>query len=286
MLAMTDQLLEVKALINERNSAAARAGAGDSRGRNAAPAEAETPAVAKSEGADPAGGPGAGADDRSGGAFADVADEKARAVMKVLAELHPDARVELDHKNDFELLVATILSAQTTDEAVNRVTADLFERFPTPESFLTADEDEVAGYLRTIGLFRSKARYILATSRILVEDYGGRVPGTREELMKLPGVGRKTANVVLSNAFGVPALAVDTHVFRVARRIGLARGSTTDQVERELMELVPDHYWYPLHHQLIFHGRRVCQARRPDCDNCPVLPWCDYGREVQEVADK
>lgn len=195
-------------------------------------------------------------------------------VLEILSRLYPNPRTELKHRNSFELLVATILSAQSTDAAVNRVTPALFERCPTPQAFLELSQEELEGYLRVLGLYRSKARNLLATCRMLVEEFGGKVPCTREELMRLPGVGRKTANVVLSGACGVPAIAVDTHVFRVSRRLGLADGDNVDEVERQLMQRIPRHLWSKAHHWLIFHGRRTCLARRPRCDECPLAHIC------------
>ena len=196
-----------------------------------------------------------------------------------LARMYPDATTALYWRTPFELLVATILSAQTTDAAVNQVTPGLFAEYPTPEAMLRLSEDELAERIKTIGLYRSKARNILATCRILVERYGGRVPRTREELVQLPGVGRKTANVVLSNAFGEPAIAVDTHVFRVARRLGLASGHTPERVEQELMEKLPREEWSRAHHWLIWHGRRICHARNPRCSACALWPECPAGHE-------
>jgi len=207
-----------------------------------------------------------------------------RETLDILAGLYPSPRTELIHRNPFELLIATMLSAQSTDAMVNRVTPALFRRCPTPEAFLELSAEELESMIRTIGLYRSKARNILAACRILVEEYGGQVPRSREALMRLPGVGRKTANVVVSNAFGQPAIAVDTHVFRVARRLGLASGSTPDQVERQLMERIPERLWTDAHHWLILHGRRVCHARRPRCGECPLRHLCLTGRRQPEAA--
>jgi endonuclease-3 len=177
------------------------------------------------------------------------------------------------------LLVATILSAQCTDTRVNAVTPSLFASHPDAEAFASMTHPQLERAIKTCGLFRSKARNILAAARTLVADHGGEVPASREALERLPGVGRKTANVVLSNVFGEPAIAVDTHVFRVSRRIGLTRGDTPRKVEEELMEVLPRASWSPAHHRLILHGRRVCQARRPRCEICPLTRWCDWYRD-------
>lgn len=205
--------------------------------------------------------------------------ERIARIRAKLARMYPNATTALHWRTPFELLVATILSAQTTDAAVNRVTPALFAECPTPEAMLRLSEEELARRIQSIGLYRSKARNLLATCRILVERHGGQVPRSREELTKLPGVGRKTANVVLSNAFGVPAIAVDTHVFRVARRLGLASGSTPERVEEELMARLPREEWSRAHHWLIWHGRKICHARKPRCDLCPLLPECPTGRQ-------
>ncbi|ADU50891.1 endonuclease III; DNA-(apurinic or apyrimidinic site) lyase [Thermaerobacter marianensis DSM 12885] len=207
--------------------------------------------------------------------------EERRRIARIratLARMYPDATTALNWRTPFELLVATILSAQTTDAAVNQVTPALFARCPTPAAMLELTEDELGAMIRTIGLWRNKARNLLAACRILVERHGGQVPRTREELVQLPGVGRKTANVVLSNAFGIPAIAVDTHVFRVARRLGLASGTTPERVEQELMEKIPEAEWSRAHHWLIWHGRRICHARNPRCDLCALRPDCPTGQ--------
>lgn len=213
-----------------------------------------------------------------------LSESEVREILEILERLYPNPRTELIHRNPFELLIATILSAQSTDEMVNRVTPALFERCPTPEAFLELSVEDLESMIRTIGLYRSKARNILATCRRLVEEHDGQVPRSREALMELPGVGRKTANVVVSNAFGQPAIAVDTHVFRVANRIGLASGKTPDQVEQQLMERIPESRWTDAHHWLILHGRRVCHARRPRCEACPLQRLCLTGRDYAEAT--
>lgn len=214
-------------------------------------------------------------------------EEWVRAILDELAVLYPDARCELNHSSPFELLVATILSAQSTDVRVNMVTERLFRKYNTPEAFAALRPEDVAEEIKELGLYRNKARHIVEASRRIVEEHDGRVPSEREALEALPGVGRKTANVVLSNAFGIPALAVDTHVFRVSHRLGLASGKTPEQVERELMECVPREEWTITHHRLIWHGRRMCHARRPECASCPLQLYCAYagGAAAQNAAD-
>lgn len=194
--------------------------------------------------------------------------------VAALGRSYPEARCRLRFGTSFELLIATILSAQCTDETVNRVTSGLFSRYRTPADFLSLTPERLGELIRECGLFRTKARNILAACRILVNEHGGEVPAEREALERLPGVGRKTAGVVLSNAFGVPAIAVDTHVFRVARRLGLADAGTPAGVERQLMRVIPGELWSAAHHQLIQHGRQVCTARKPRCGECPVAGLC------------
>lgn len=202
--------------------------------------------------------------------------EQIRKVLDELQKLYPDAHCELNFTNTFELLVSTILSAQSTDVRVNIVTKDLFKEHNTPESMLKLSQEELQEKIRSIGFYRNKSKNILNTSRILIEDYDSKVPDTREELMKLPGVGRKTANVVISNAFGKQAIAVDTHVFRVSNRIGLADSDKIDGTEQDLMNNIPENEWSKSHHLLIFHGRTICKARSPKCEICPIKDVCFY----------
>lgn len=200
-------------------------------------------------------------------------------VNKILDELqvlYPDAKCELNYTTPFELLIATILSAQCTDVRVNIVTDAMFKKYNTPEAFNELSLEEIMQEIKTCGLYKSKAQKIKETSRKLCEEYKGQVPDTLEELVKLPGVGRKTAGVVLSNAFNIPAIAVDTHVFRVANRIGIVHTSTPEKTEFALMEAIPKDRWSHSHHLLIFHGRRMCKARNPQCEICPVKNDCDY----------
>ena len=193
-----------------------------------------------------------------------------------LARERPELRTELDYVNDYTLLVAVVLSAQATDAGVNKATRALFKRARTPQAMLELGEEGLREHIRTIGLYNSKAKNVIALSEALVAEHGGEVPRTRAALEALPGVGRKTANVVLNTAFGEPALAVDTHVFRVANRTGLAPGKTVREVEDRLIDTVPDKYIMNAHHWLILHGRHVCKARRPECWRCPVVDLCAH----------
>lgn len=200
--------------------------------------------------------------------------ERATAVLAGLKTLYPDARTELEFGSPFQLLVATILSAQATDASVNAATPALFAVYPTAADLASATNLDIEPYIRTIGLFRTKARNLVLTAQLLMEHHGGEVPGTMAELIVLPGVGRKTANVVLSNAFGVPAIAVDTHVGRVSRRLGFSAQQDPDKVELDLQKAFPQDEWIFLHHALILHGRRVCTARKPNCAACLLCPLC------------
>jgi endonuclease-3 len=202
-----------------------------------------------------------------------------------LKAANPHPQTELDYSSVFELLVAVLLSAQATDAGVNKATRRLFAHAPTPQKMLALGLDEVTELIRTIGLFRTKAKHVLETCRILVEQHGGRVPRTREALEALPGVGRKTANVVLNVAFGEPTMAVDTHVFRVSNRTGLAPGRNPLQVEEALLKRVPPAYAVDAHHWLILHGRYVCLARAPRCADCTVRRWCDHGASTMPAGE-
>jgi endonuclease-3 len=193
-----------------------------------------------------------------------------------LAEANPSPTTELDYSNPYTLLVAVVLSAQATDVSVNIATRDLFKRVKTPQQMLTVGEDALRQQIKTIGLFNTKAKNVIALSRALIDRYGSEVPRTREELQSLPGVGRKTANVVLNTAFGEETFAVDTHVFRVCNRTGLAPGKTVDDVEAKLEKIVPRPFRRDAHHWLILHGRYTCKARLPECWRCPVIDLCRY----------
>ena len=203
-----------------------------------------------------------------------------------LRAANPAPATELEYSTPFELLVAVILSAQATDRSVNAATRVLFAKANTPRAMLTLGVDGLARYIRSIGLYQGKARNIIATSRILIEQHGGEVPADREALEALPGVGRKTANVILNVAFDVPTIAVDTHIFRVANRTGLAPGGNVREVEDKLMKVVPREYIQHAHHWLILHGRYVCKARRPECPVCPVADLCAYRHKTPAAADR
>ena len=204
-------------------------------------------------------------------------DKKSRKLFfKTLHDLNPNPTTELIYRSHYQLLIAVILSAQTTDVAVNKATKDLFKVAPNAVSMLVLGEHDLKKHIKTIGLFNSKAKNVIKTSMILVNDYNGKVPRQREQLESLPGVGRKTANVVLNTAFGKPTIAVDTHLFRVANRTGLAKGKTPIEVERGLLSAVPSEYLKDAHHWLILHGRYICTARMPKCIDCPVCEFCDY----------
>lgn len=197
-------------------------------------------------------------------------------ILDILATAYPEAACALEHRNPFELLIATILSAQCTDIRVNQITRRLFTQAPTPEKMLELGEDRVRSLIHGCGLHNNKAANIIATCGDLVDKHRGMVPGNREELEALPGVGRKTANVVLSNAFNVPAIAVDTHVFRVSNRIGLSNAANPQRTEEQLMAVIPKERWSHSHHLLIFHGRNLCKARNPQCHQCPLTAMCKF----------
>lgn len=200
--------------------------------------------------------------------------ENQNKMLELLAAAYPDAKPALHYKNAFELLVAVLLSAQCTDERVNIVTKELFAQAPTPAAMAELGEDAIREIIKSCGLYKNKAKNIAALSQILVERFGGEVPSDRASLESLPGIGRKSANVVMSVAFGIPALAVDTHVFRVSRRMGFSAGNDVRKVEDDLLALIPEKDWSAAHHWLIFHGRRCCKAQRPQCDQCPVGELC------------
>ena len=197
-------------------------------------------------------------------------------VLMLLQKNYPDAKTELEYQTAFQLLVATILSAQSTDVQVNKVTKKVFLKYPDAESFARLTAEQLMGEIKTIGLFRNKSKNIVEASRIIVTKHQGRVPDNIEELVALPGVGRKTANVVLANAFGQDAIAVDTHVFRVANRIGLVKTKNPQDTEYALQKVIPKRLWSNAHHWLIFHGRRVCHAKKPQCQNCSLNKLCYY----------
>lgn len=205
-----------------------------------------------------------------------MSKENHSLILEELSRLYPDAKPALNFDNPYQLLVAVILSAQCTDVKVNMVTPALFADYPTASDLAKADPLTIEGYIRTCGLYHNKAKNLVATAQALVSQYGGEVPADHEALTRLPGVGRKTANVVMSCAFGADAIAVDTHVFRVTNRLGLADAGDVLKTEQQLMENIPREQWSRAHHWLIFHGRRVCAARKPDCESCTLARWCEY----------
>jgi endonuclease-3 len=205
--------------------------------------------------------------------------EKRTAIYTTLRERMPAPTTELNYENPFELMIAVILSAQATDISVNKATDRLYPVARTPESILALGVEGLLPYIRTIGLYNSKAGNIIKTCRMVIEEHGGEVPRSREELEALPGVGRKTANVILNTAFGQPTIAVDTHIFRVSNRTGLAKGKTPLQVEKRLTKMTPDEFKLDAHHWLILHGRYVCKARTPLCGECPIIDWCEYKKK-------
>jgi endonuclease-3 len=211
---------------------------------------------------------------------------RARRINRELAEAYPYAHPELDFDNPYQLLVATVLSAQTTDLRVNQTTPALFAKYPTPEDLAASDPEELEQMIRPTGFFRAKAKSLLGLAAALRDRFGGEVPGRLEDLVTLPGVGRKTANVVLGNAFGVPGVTVDTHFGRLARRFGWTRSEDPEKVEQDVMALFPKSEWTMLSHRLIFHGRRVCHARRPACGACPIAPLCPAFGEGETDPEK
>ncbi len=209
--------------------------------------------------------------------------EKAQKIYEKLKEEYPDVRCELNYETPLQLLVATVLSAQTTDRQVNRVTETLFQECPDLDHFLSLSQEELEEAIRSLGFYRTKARNLYLLFRVLADRFHGEVPQTMEELVSLPGVGRKTANVVLSNAFGVPAIAVDTHVFRVSNRIGLAHAGNVEETEKQLQKALDPEVWSMMHHLLIFHGRRCCSARSPQCERCVIAGECEQREEKKNA---
>jgi endonuclease-3 len=200
-------------------------------------------------------------------------------VLDILEDTYPEAECALDHKNVFELLVCVVLSAQTTDKSVNRISPELFSKYPDAKALSEADQADVEEILHSIGMYRTKAKNIISLAKELVIRYHGIVPNTYEELVELPGVGRKPANVVLSVGFGVQRIAVDTHVFRVANRIGLVSEKDVLKTELSLMDCIPEDRWSKTHHSLIFHGRSICDARKPKCKECPIADICQWDQK-------
>ncbi len=211
---------------------------------------------------------------------------KVGPILKLLDQHYPDAHVTLDFTNPLEMLVATVLSAQCTDVRVNQVTPALFAKYPTAKDYAEAPLEELEEMIRPTGFFHNKAKNIKALCQKLVKDYGGEVPASLDELVELPGIGRKTANVVLGNAFGIPGIFVDTHLGRVAQRLGLTKQKDPVKIEFDLMPLIPKERWVKFSHQMIWHGRQICTARKPKCPQCPLLPHCDYGQQTQSGSKK
>ena len=216
-----------------------------------------------------------------------LSKQKTMEALETMYGMFPEAHGELKHNNPFELLIAVILSAQATDVSVNKATPDLYASFPTPDALAEASIDEIILKIKTIGLYRNKAKNIKACAQQLIERFDGQVPTSREELMSLPGVGRKTANVVLGYAFGIPAIAVDTHVERVSKRLRICKlDATVMEVEETLMRKVPQELWVKTHHTLIFFGRYHCTARNPKCEVCPLLSICQDGKNRMRLKEK
>lgn len=205
---------------------------------------------------------------------------KRTEIFKTLQRRDPNPDTELAYDSPFELLISVILSAQATDISVNKATENLYAVANTPQAMVKLGVAGLRPYIKTIGLYNTKAANIISTCRILIDEHGGKVPKTRDALEKLPGVGRKTANVVLNTAFGEPTIAVDTHIFRVANRTGIAPGKTPLEVEKRLLRLTPDEFKKDAHHWLILHGRYICKARKPLCGECPIVSWCEYSKKA------
>jgi endonuclease-3 len=212
--------------------------------------------------------------------------KRVAAIFARLQALNPHPTTELEYSTPFELLVAVILSAQATDKSVNLATRTLFKRANTPQAIFELGTAGLSEYIKTIGLYNSKAKNVIEMCRILLEQHGGKVPESREELEALPGVGRKTANVILNTAFGQPTIAVDTHIFRVANRTGLAPGNDVREVEEHLLRVVPQEYLHDAHHWLILHGRYTCVARQPKCPQCPILELCEFREKTRSEPAK
>jgi len=215
-----------------------------------------------------------------------IPESSKQEILYRLNETYHDSRSALHFQTPYQLLVAVILSAQTNDNQVNKITDELFPAYPGPRQISSLSLMELENKIKTCGLYHNKAKNILAATAVIIKEYGGEVPADRDKLMLLPGVGRKTANVILSVAFGLPALAVDTHVFRVARRLGLAHGATPEKVEAELCLLIPQNHWSSAHHWLIWHGRKLCSAQRPHCRECFLNDICPSKQLVDNREEK
>jgi endonuclease III len=210
--------------------------------------------------------------------------QKIGPILKLLDKHYPDAHVTLDFSNPLELLVATVLSAQCTDVRVNQVTPAIFKKYRSAADYAQAPSEELSQAIYTTGFYHQKAKSIKAIAQVLVQQFGGQVPASLDELVKLPGIGRKTANVILGNAFGIPGITVDTHLGRVSQRLGLTKQKDPVKIEFDLMPLVPQERWVKFSLQIIWHGRQVCTAKKPDCPHCPLLPYCDFGQQATGKA--
>ncbi|MCX7908731.1 MAG: endonuclease III [Ignavibacteria bacterium] len=206
-------------------------------------------------------------------------DDKVLKIIEILEKEFPDAKIRLNHTNPFELLVATILSAQCTDERVNIVTNELFKKYRTPEDFVQVDPNELERLIYSTGYYKAKARHIIGSSKMILEKFNGNVPDNMEDLLQLPGVGRKTANVILSHSFSKPGIVVDTHVIRITNRLGLVNTKDPVKIEFSLMDIVPKDKWVLFTHLLISHGRNYCTSRKPKCESCPISAYCDFARK-------
>lgn len=207
-------------------------------------------------------------------------EKRVKEIIKILSKEIPDTRIALKFYNPLELLIATILSAQCTDVKVNQVTVNLFKKYRSAEDYAGADLQKLEGEIHSTGFYRNKAKSIQKCCQELIERFGGKIPNTLEDLVTLPGVGRKTANVILGNAFGIPGIVVDTHVHRVSQRIGLTKNNDPTKIEFDLMEIVPEEEWTHFSNLLVWHGRRTCMARKPLCEICSIRKWCDYGSKT------
>lgn len=212
-----------------------------------------------------------------------ISQDKIERIFQIFSSSTPKPKTELEYSNNFTLTIAVILSAQATDISVNKATKRLFEQFDTPQKMLLLGEANLKPYIKTIGLYNSKAKNIIALCEILIDKYNSIIPDDFEELIKLPGIGRKTANVILNCAFAKPTIAVDTHVFRVAHRIGLSIGSSPEKVEKDLLKKIPIKWLFHAHHWLILHGRYVCKARTPICSSCSISAYCSYNEKMKKI---
>ena len=214
-----------------------------------------------------------------------TSSDKVKSIVKMLDQMYPDAKCSLDFHNPLQLMIATILSAQCTDERVNKVTPALFDKYRSAQAFAEVPIEQLEQDIKSTGFYHNKALAIKESSKILANQFEGRVPPNLETLVTLPGIGRKTANVILGNAFGIPGIVVDTHVARVSARLGLTHEKDREKIERDLMALLPKDKWIKFSHQLIQHGRRICIARKPKCSICPLRPHCDYGMNKSTLKD-